>query len=282
MNGLEIFVAGSLWFWLLLAAEAVLLFVLVELDQGALATATLVATLMLLQFLGDINLYGYAIGLPWTVVLGAAGYFTVGTLWAIAKWWFYVHQQRGWYDELRSAYLGLYRVGSRDAMPEDLQHQWQECLAKARRGRRPVEVRPLAARHRAEIARWMSYWPWSLSWTLVKDPIRKAFLTIYREIAAHLQRISDRAFEGVEADLPPAAELPITQRTDPVLAEFGIDVGSLRVESAAGRHATASTLADPSIDSIVGGEKSRPDRAVQNNGVRRAAAQGTDAGTSRL
>jgi hypothetical protein len=281
MNGLEIFVVGSLWFWLLLAAETLLLFVLVEWDRGALATATFVATLLLLQFLGDVNLYGYAIGHPWTVVLGAAAYFTVGTLWAIAKWWFYVHQQRGWYDELRSAYLGLYRVGSRDAMPADLQDQWQGCLVNARRGRRPIEVRPLAARHKAEIVRWMSYWPWSLSWTLVKDPIRRAFLTIYREIAAHLQRISDRAFEGVEADLPPAAELPIAQRTDPVLAKFGIDVGSLHVENTAGHHAAAWALVDPAVDPIVGGEKTRPDRVVHNDGVRRAIAQGTEAGTGR-
>ena len=44
---------------------------------------------------------------------------------------------------------------------------------------------------------------------MLKDPIRKAFLTIDRDIAAHLQKISDRAFKGVEADLPPEEVLPI-------------------------------------------------------------------------
>lgn len=48
---------------------------------------------------------------------------------------------------------------------------------------------------------------------MLKDPIRKAFLTIDRDIAAHLQKISDRAFKGVEADLPPEEVLPIDQRT---------------------------------------------------------------------
>ena len=102
----------------------------------------------------------------------------------------------------------------------------------------------MASRNKAKILRWMSYWPWSFAWTMLKDPIRKAFLTIYRDIAAHLQKISDRAFRGVEADLPPAEELPIAQRTDPVLMEFGIDLGSLHDERTAA-HPTSAQAPGP-------------------------------------
>jgi hypothetical protein len=257
MNGLEIFAVGSLWFWLLLAGESILLFVLVERDRGALATASFLATLLLLQFLGDVNIFGYVVRHPWTVALGAAAYFALGTLWAIAKWWFHVREQRARYDELRSAYLRVYGLGPHEAMPEDLQHQWQRCLEQARRGRRRLEVRPLAARHKAGILRWMSYWPWSFAWTMLKDPIRKAFLAIYRAIAEHLQRISDRAFQGVEADLPPGEPLPSNGRTDPVLVEFGIDAGSLQVEETSAHSDTgaASMLGDPVVDDAVGPEK---------------------------
>src|SRR3954447_22656276 len=118
MNGYEVFVVGSLWFWLLLVVETILLSVLVEWDKGAIATATFLITLFLLHFLGDVNIYGYLIRHPWTVVLGAAGYFALGTLWAIAKWWFFVREQRAWYDELRAAYLRLFRLEPQDAMPE--------------------------------------------------------------------------------------------------------------------------------------------------------------------
>jgi hypothetical protein len=258
MNGFAVFVVGSLWFWLLLVSETILLFVLVEWDQGALATVTFLVTMLLLQFLGNVNLYGYVIGHPWTVVLGAAGYFAVGTLWAIAKWWFYVREQRAWYDELRAAYLRGYRIDAQQAVPEDLQHQWQRCLTQAKRSRRPLEVRPLAARHKAEILHWMSYWPWSFSWTMLKDPIRKAFLTIYHDIAEHLQKISDRAFQGVEADLPPEEHLPMSERNDPVLAEFGIDVSSLQLERTTAHSLAAATLSDPVVDFRVGSEKTDP------------------------
>ena len=231
----EIFLVGSLWFWLLLAVETIVLVVLLEWDQGAIATLTFVATLLVLQFLGDVNLFGYVIEHPLTVALGAAGYFVLGTLWAIAKWWFYVREQRSWYDELRSAFLGMHRLESHSAMPEELQSQWQRCVEMATKNRRRLDVRPLAARHKAGILHWMSYWPWSLSWTILKDPVRKAFLTIYHNIAEHLQEISDRAFKGIEADLPPAEEVSVSRKLDPVFVEFEVDASVLQEKPS--RHA---------------------------------------------
>jgi hypothetical protein len=231
MNLPEIFLVGGVWFWLLLLAETILLVVLLEWDQGALATLTLLATLLLVQVLGDVNVYGYIIQHPLTMVLGGVGYFVLGTLWAIAKWWFYVREQRVWYNELRAAFLRRHRQEPQAAMPEDLQHIWQDCLTRARKTGRRLDVRPLAAQHKRSVLRWMSYWPWSLTWTMLKDPVRKAFLAIYHNIAEHLQEISNRAFKGVEADLPPEEECPDSQRVDPVLLEFGIDPAFLRGES---------------------------------------------------
>jgi hypothetical protein len=228
MNLPEVFVVGSLWFWLLLAVEMLVLLVLLEWEQGAVATLTLAATLLALQFLGDVNVYGYAISHPWTVVLGAVGYFALGTGWAVAKWWFYVREQRAWYDELRAAFLRTHGYAPDGAMPEGLQPQWMWCLDNARKERRSLDVHPLAAGHKRRIVRWMSYWPWSATWTLLKDPVRKAFVSIYHHLSDYLQEISDRAFHGVEADLPAEQKRPATQRKDPVLAEFGIDSEALR------------------------------------------------------
>jgi hypothetical protein len=236
----EIFLVGSLWFWLLLIAETILVFILLEWDKGTIATLTFLATLLLLQFLGDVNVYGYVVQHPLTVILGATGYFTLGTLWAIAKWWFYVREQRSGYDELRSAFLRVHRLESQQsAMPEGLQHQWQHCLELAKRKGRRLDVRPLAAAHKRTILRWMSYWPWFFSWTVLTDPVRKAFLTIYHNVAEYLRAISDRAFKGVEADLPLQEDLPIVQRTDPVLMEFGIDLSALGSEQASPQAKTA-------------------------------------------
>jgi hypothetical protein len=240
----EIFLIGSLWFWLLVFGEVIAVSVMVERERGAIATLTFLATLLLLQFLGHVNICGYVIQHPLLVVLGAAGYFALGMLLAVAKWWFYVREQRAWYDELRAAFLRMYGYEPSSAMPEELQHSWQNCLVLAKKNGQRLVVRPLAARHKADILRWMAYWPWSFSWTMLKDPVRKAFLTIYHNIAEYLQEISDRAFKGVEADLPAEEEIPAAQRRDPVLAEFGIEAEPLGAERTAA-HATVMETADP-------------------------------------
>ncbi len=61
MSWPEVFIVGSLWFWVLLVAETVLLVILVERDRGTAATLTLLATLLALQFLGDVDVYGVVI-----------------------------------------------------------------------------------------------------------------------------------------------------------------------------------------------------------------------------
>jgi hypothetical protein len=175
-----------------------------------------------LQFLGDVNIYGYVINHPWTVVLGALGYFAAGTSWAIAKWWFYVHEQRACYDELRAAFLRVHGFEPDCQMPVSLQLLWQRCLVNARKERRRLDVQPLAAGHKARILWWMSYWPWSALYTLLKDPVRKAFLSIYHHLADYLQEISDKTFRGVEADFPKEDKPQARQQPDPVLVEFGV------------------------------------------------------------
>src|SRR5262249_2736558 len=156
-----------------------------------------------------------------TVMLGALGYFAAGTGWAIAKWWLYVHEQRAWYDELRGAFLRVHGFEPGCQMPESLQPLWQRCLVSARKERRRLDVHPLAAVHKARIVWWMSYWPWSAFYTLLKDPVRKAFLSIYHQVADYLQQISDKTFRGVEEDFPKEDESQATQQPDPVLVEFG-------------------------------------------------------------
>jgi hypothetical protein len=200
MNWMELFAVGSIGFWLLLLVETVLLVALIERNKGAFATLSLAATLLLLHFLGDLNVYGFVVQHPLTLLAGVAGYFAAGTCWSVAKWWLYVRDQRSRYDELRYDFCQEHRLDG--TIPEELQPRWLEVLAAANANGRKVEVRPQARRHKGQVLTWMTYWPWSLVWTVINDPVRKAFLEIYRHMHDHLQAISDRAFRGVEADFP--------------------------------------------------------------------------------
>lgn len=203
MHWTEVFALGTFWFWVLLAVETVVIICLIEWGKGTFATLSLVATLLLLHFLGGVNLAGYVLEHPITVLTIALGYFAAGTVWAITKWWFHVHEQRARYDEARQQFSQLH--GLAGSIPDKLRPQWVEFLEVQGSGRHRIEVRPRAREHKARILTWMTYWPWSLTWTVLNDPVRKAFLYIYRQIQDHLQEISDRAFRGVEDDFPRSA-----------------------------------------------------------------------------
>lgn len=58
--------------------------------------------------------------------------------------------------------------------------------------------KPLVRENKARIVAWMSYWPASMAWTLIDDPVRRIFMSIYESIGGSLQRISDRRFAGIE------------------------------------------------------------------------------------
>lgn len=200
-NAAEPFAIGSLWFWVLLAVEAALLIGLVAIKQGVFATLSLLVAATLLAVWGDLNVYGYVIVHPWTVLLGIAGYFVAGTAWSVVKWWLFVRDQRARYDDMREVFCREHRLAD-GRIPENLAGAWRDRLkAESLRGKK-IEVPPLVREHKANILYWMCYWPFSLVWTILNDPVRKTFLYIYRQIQDHMQAISDRVFAGVEKDFP--------------------------------------------------------------------------------
>lgn len=206
MNWQEFFAVGSIGFWALIALETGLLIFLIEWGKGTFATLSLALTLGLFYFLGDVNIFGFIVHHPITMVLGAIVYFAAGTAWSVAKWWLFVRDMRGRYDDLRADFCHEHGVDG--PIPERLQGLWLERLDNAARRGRRIEVRPRARQHRGRIVTWMTFWPWSTVWTLLNDPVRQAFSLIYRHMHDYLQEISNKAFQGVEDDFPGGQEPP--------------------------------------------------------------------------
>lgn len=55
--------------------------------------------------------------------------------------------------------------------------------------------------HKARILIWMAWWPWSMIWTLLNDPIKRAFRAIYRWLQGYLRKVAIKAFRRVDDDL---------------------------------------------------------------------------------
>lgn len=196
---LESIVGAGLAFWLIpfLVVYSILLIYWIDREYSGWATFSLLVAGAIVQWGFKIDLLGYILGHPWVVLYGSIGYFTVGTIWAITKWWFYVSGERRKYNEYRAKFLRSHKVEG-NVIPDDLKQRFSEDMP--RYGEDAIEIRPDVTQHKAQIYMWMAYWPFSALWTILNDPIRRIFRAIYARIRATLQRISDHEWAGTDQD----------------------------------------------------------------------------------
>lgn len=159
--------ALGLWPLLTIAAVSIAIIYCLEEEAGG------GATLALLVGAGIVAWTTHTNPLPWLqhnaglVVGSVAGYFAVGVLWAFVKWYFFLLNVR---DDVV-------------AHPDKYQY---------------ATFPPKVSDSRGRITTWMTYWPWSATWTLINDPIKRIWRAIYRLVAGKLQSISNRVFRDVE------------------------------------------------------------------------------------
>ncbi len=60
---------------------------------------------------------------------------------------------------------------------------------------------PSAVNNKARIMMWMTWWPWSALWTLLNDPIKRAFRALFQALKARFQKMSEYAFRHIDDDL---------------------------------------------------------------------------------
>jgi len=208
---IETMLAAGLLFWGIVVVLTILLFVFIEYNQGGWATISLLAVLGILQWWAKVDIIGAVRQEPLLAVAGVAAYLIAGTLWAFVKWWFYVRAERRKYDEFKAEWLKASDLPL-DGVPHTSMllpdGTWSEKMkesfarAVASQWDPRIEVYPQVAQHKQQIYLWLCYFPWSLIWTLIDDPVRRAFKWIYGEIRQALQRISDDAWADTKNDMP--------------------------------------------------------------------------------
>lgn len=219
---MEWFIVGGLGFWLATIVLLGLWIAAVENERSFWATICVVAWFAGLQFLSQVDLWTWLKGNVDLLALFVVSYFVLGAVWGIVKWYLFVKKaaldSEEKYRDFRMAFLR--RSGVPDAtletqVPGNLRKAWQTELNERRTyysGGITVEV-PVARQHKGTILNWMTFWPASLTWTLLNDPVRAAFRHIYSHIARTLQDISNRAFADMknlhQADITEEAPEPV-------------------------------------------------------------------------
>jgi hypothetical protein len=186
-----LFALGGLGFWFLLAIYIFFEILAIEYESTSGATLTLVGFFTIVFCVNGFNPFMWVLHNPLLTVGLIIGYFLTGTAWSVAKWYFYVLNKANRLKDLLPEVLRQYNV---DALAK-LSQQQVAHLTQELKGRGLCLNAPRVAKHKSLIMMWMAYWPFSMSWTLINDPVKKAFRAIYNRLANTLQNISDSVFK---------------------------------------------------------------------------------------
>jgi hypothetical protein len=199
---LELFVIGTFWFWALIIAEIILLFVFIENENGIGATVSLIIFGCLLQFCGNVDLIGFVMSNPLSILAVVGAYFALGAFWGAVKWWIFCRDRKEEYDDAKAEFLAAKGHPGAKVVPVELRAEWKELLeGRAYSRGRTLADTPRVRDNKARVMRWMTFWPVSLIWSLINDFVKRVFRTIYQKIAGILQQIADNVFGSVKDDL---------------------------------------------------------------------------------
>lgn len=196
---LEFLAVGTIWFWAVLLLCGIAVSELVDRDRGGAATLVALLTLGALAILGDFNPLAWAMENPTLAALFVPGYLLAGAAWGWLKFAWFARARRRKADAILASFLHQRGIADGAKLTSDDERDLRYELD--RQGL-VGSVRPLVKEHRGKIIAWMSYWPASILWTLINDPVRRAFVEIYERMGNALQAASDRAFRGADDRLP--------------------------------------------------------------------------------
>ncbi len=197
---------GGILFWIFVSIIALVLFIVVANEKPGWATISVIATLLLLAWLGDFNLWTVITHNPlWAVALFFA-YVALGVGWSFWKWWFFVTDKRDKFVELKAEYERAVKKRKEREEVEVIEHRYcynDDTHLNRLRCEMELNKKPGARDNKARILTWTIWWPWSFIWTLVDDPLKKFFKYIYKKLQATYQKIADKIYAGVDETIPP-------------------------------------------------------------------------------
>lgn len=175
---------GGFYFWVSILAALGFGIFLVEKENGFAATIALLLELGILVLFSDVPIFVWIAANQMLLIYCLIGYFIIGIMWAIAKWYFYVLDRRDEALIIKEDHPSLNR--------EDL---IRKITTSTRYN--DLSFPPNAKEHKADFLRWSSYWPLSITWSLLNDIISRIWTTIYSYITGILQKISNKIFKEI-------------------------------------------------------------------------------------
>lgn len=199
---MEVFLVGTMWFWLATATVLIALGVSVFNDSGVFTTIFALVFLAFLQFLAKVNILGFAVHHPLLMVLFIAGYVGIGAFWMLLKWKLLLKAVSRKYSDLRTEWYNEAKSDRRySGMSQDRLFEMFTNSSSMSEIRKKFGIRGIPLKVRNEyptLFYWAIYWPFSAVVTLLNDPIHYVFRSMIRGLSGIMQTMSDKEFNKYE------------------------------------------------------------------------------------
>lgn len=190
---------GTTLFWAFCIVPFLLLCYLVENEKHVGAAITTIVTAILALMLLDRSAFTWLLDNYLVVIVG---YIAAGILWGGGRWIFYVWRYLDAYRTVRASFL---KQTSAETVTKENKKDFQKALAAesysllGQRYDLTLE-KPRALDNKARIIFWMTYWPASMVWTFLNDPVQRLFRFIFRRLVGVFDGISDFMFRKYASD----------------------------------------------------------------------------------
>ena len=186
------FIAGAatlgLWFWIIAAVAFISIMISIEWERFTVATPVAIVAIGLLMWISRFHPLEWLSANAGTLTIWIAVYLTVGIFWGVVKWFFYLMAVR---DDLM-AYREKEGIEKGTSLNEE---QKVNFIRLNRRGL--TTIPPRASESKARITFWCIYWPFSMPWTLLDEPVKRFFSFVFNRIVNLLQGMSNRLFKDI-------------------------------------------------------------------------------------
>ena len=164
----------GLWFWSIILIEAILLFWFVEQEWPEISVVSVGLCLVLLWWLADIPVWKWIHDNPGKLAKYVGYYILVGIAWTFIKYYFKLKDMQGRIKSLKKSWV-LWRQDASDKDPSIVTFE-DYVNRKAHAGDITFNA---SAR---KLTLWAAFWPPSMIWTLINDPIKKFFNWLIHDI----------------------------------------------------------------------------------------------------
>jgi hypothetical protein len=187
---------GSVAFFVITVITFGMITTMVENTKPGWAFIMLVGFFAVLWAFGGFNILGLIWRDPIRALVVLLAYAAVGVAWSIVRWTLLVMKIKARYTEFKTNFKRDQSIKTGDQWTIQQQSNFDSLVYSREydmRLDRPPEVGNFSDR----VFTWMAYWPISMLWTAINDPIAKFFGLLFDSITGAYDTISKRLYRDI-------------------------------------------------------------------------------------